>query len=93
MHVRQRAAVCHGAAPVGRVVTRTTSISGYDRALAPAAQAFVALVPLLLIVAAAAPDAPRQAVATWLFEVPDPGGDAAAVLSPLLQPHPSTPGR
>lgn len=93
MHVRLRAAVCQAAAFVGRVVTRTTSISGYDRALALAAQAFVALVPLLLIVAAAAPDAARQAVATWLFEVPAPGGDAAAVLDPLLQPPPVDAGQ
>ncbi|MHA6628494.1 YhjD/YihY/BrkB family envelope integrity protein [Pseudonocardia sichuanensis] len=85
---RLSACVRRSARFVGRVVARTTEISGYDRALALAAQAFVALVPLLLIVAAAAPDAARQAVATWLFENPDPGGDAAAVLDPLLQPPP-----
>jgi membrane protein len=73
---------------VGRVVIRTIAIGGYDRALALAAQAFVALVPLLLVIATTAPAAARQAAATWLFEAPDPGSGAPAVFSPLLADPP-----
>jgi membrane protein len=87
--VRPGAFVRRSVSFAGRVVIRYTAISGYDRALALAAQAFVALVPLLLVVAGAAPEAARQALATRLFDNRDPGGGAAVVLDQLPQ-RPST---
>jgi hypothetical protein len=45
-----------------RVTARYVAIGGYDRALALATQAFVALVPMLIVVAAAVPDRDRPAV-------------------------------
>jgi membrane protein len=49
-------------------VRRFMAIDGYDRALALAAQAFVAVVPLILVVAAWAPRELRERAGAWLVE-------------------------
>lgn len=48
-------------------VRRFVAVDGYDRALALAAQSFVAVVPLILVVAAWAPIDLRQRAGTWLI--------------------------
>ena len=53
-------------AAVVAAVRRFIAIDGYDRALALAAQAFVAVVPLLLVVAAWAPHDVRERAGDWL---------------------------
>jgi hypothetical protein len=53
---------------VVRVVGLYTAISGYDRALALATQAFVALVPMLIVVASALPDGSRAAAEGLLVD-------------------------
>jgi membrane protein len=68
---------------VVRVARRTIAIDGYDRALALAAQAFVALAPLLLVVAAVSPAAVARATDEWV-DVGSIDGGPAAVLAPLV---------
>jgi membrane protein len=65
------------ASPPGRVVVRFVAVSGYDRALALATQAFVAVVPMLIVVTAAVPGSDPGAVASWL---PPAVADAARPL-------------
>lgn len=67
---------------MGRIVRRFVAISGYDRALALATQAFVALIPLLIVVATAVPALSRDAavaVARFLGTLSlSPGAEAVA---------------
>jgi membrane protein len=76
-----------------RVATRYIAISGYDRALALATQAFVALVPMLIIVAAALPEHDRATAGGYLTERLQLSGSAADDLHQLVQrpPQPTEP--
>ena len=66
-----------------RVPQRMMAIGGYDRALALSAQAFVALIPMLIVVAALAPVAFRgpygQALLTG-YGISGPAAESVAVL-------------
>jgi membrane protein len=70
------------------VLARFASISGYDRSLAIATQAFVALIPLLLVVAAAVPARSRAAVEAWLLHGLHLSGDSADAVRQLLRSPP-----
>ena len=67
-----------------RVAMRYTAISGYDRALA-LAQAFVALIPMLIVVAAAVPDRSRAALGGYVVDHLRLSGSAADDLHELVQ--------
>ncbi|AEA27355.1 YhjD/YihY/BrkB family envelope integrity protein [Pseudonocardia benzenivorans] len=69
----------------GRVLARFTAIDGYDRALALAAQAFVTLVPMLMVVVATVPPARRASLGDQLVANLGLSGDAAAVVLGLLR--------
>lgn len=53
---------------MSRIVRRFVAISGYDRALALATQAFVALIPLLIVVATAVPASSRDAAVAQFLD-------------------------
>jgi membrane protein len=53
---------------LGRAVSRFVTISGYDRSLALATQAFVALVPAAILAGTYLPDARRSVGGSWLVE-------------------------
>lgn len=74
---------------VVRVVRRFVQISGYDRALALATQAFVAIVPMLIVVATAVPRSSREAAATWFDEWSRLSGDAEVAVGQVLRRPPS----
>lgn len=76
-----------------RVVTGYIAISGYDRALALATQAFVALVPMLIVVAAAVPDEGRAALSGYVVDHLRLSGSAADDLHELVRrpPQPTEP--
>lgn len=83
---RDRALLRYRDTLVLRVPRRMVAISGYDRALALSAQAFVALVPIVVMVAALTPahsDADRAFVSGL-----DPSGQAASELAGLLDVPP-----
>src|SRR4051794_2802085 len=63
---------------------RFIAIDGYDRALALAAKAFVAVVPLVLVLAAWAPAAARQRAGAALVEGTGLDGATAAVVRQLV---------
>lgn len=71
-----------------RVAARYVAIGGYDRALALATQVFVALVPMLIVVAAAVPGRDRQAAGGFLVDRLQLSGSAAADLQLLMQRPP-----
>ena len=77
---------------LGRTSERMIVIGGYDRALALSAQAFVALVPMFLVVAALLPDGTRGPGGTALVGRLGLSGDAAASVSALLQRPPDAVG-
>ncbi|MEU6697355.1 hypothetical protein [Pseudonocardia sp. NPDC046786] len=71
-----------------RPAARFVATSGYDRALALAAQAFVALVPAVMLAAAYLPSGaggPQE----WLVTRFDLSGEAAAAVRELMQPPPA----
>lgn len=67
-----------------RVVRQFTAIGGYDRALALATQAFVALVPMLIVVAATVPRAFGEETANLLVTGLGLSGQAAATIQALV---------
>lgn len=71
-----------------RVMRRFVGISGYDRALALATQSFVALVPMLIVVAAALPTGGRTAAGGYVITRLNLSGSAAADLHQLVQRPP-----
>jgi membrane protein len=74
---------------IARVVRRFVAVSGYDRALALATQAFVALVPMIFVVAAFLPDANRAAAQSWLVDRFRLSGDASSAVQELVQRPPA----
>ncbi|MDN5915813.1 MAG: YihY/virulence factor BrkB family protein [Pseudonocardia sp.] len=83
---RDRALLRYRARLALRVPRRMVAISGYDRALGLSAQAFVALVPMLVMVAALAPAG--SAAGPELVAGVDPSGQASSALSGLLERPP-----
>lgn len=69
---------------VAAAVRRFVAIDGYDRALALAAQAFVAIVPMLIVLAAWAPDDARTGGGSWLVDALGLDGEAAAAVRLLV---------
>jgi len=65
-------------------VRRYVAISGYDRALALATQAFVALIPLLIVVATAVPASSRDAAVAWLLDTSSLSPDVEALARSLV---------
>ena len=63
---------------------RFIAIDGYDRALALAAKAFVAVVPLVLVLAAWAPASTRQRAGTALVDAQGLDGATAALVRQLV---------
>jgi len=78
----------HEGTLVLRVVRRMVAINGYDRALALSAQAFVGLVPMLVIVAALVPDPVRQSSGSALIAALGLSGDAATAMAALVHQPP-----
>jgi membrane protein len=78
----------HRAGLVGRVLQSMIAINGYDRALALSAQAFVGLIPMLVVVAAVAPDPAREAGGQALITSLGLSGDAAQATSLLVREPP-----
>jgi membrane protein len=76
-----------------RVAVRYVAISGYDRALALATQGFVALVPMLIVVASALPSGSKAAAEGLVIDRIRLSGSAAADVQELLQrpPGPTEP--
>ena len=68
-----------------RVAVRYVAISGYDRALALATQGFVALVPMLIVVASALPSGSKAAAEGLVIDRIRLSGSAAADVQELLQ--------
>lgn len=75
-----------------RVVRQFTAIGGYDRALALATQAFVALVPMLIVVAAWVSRAVGEEAANLLVTGLGLSGNAAATIQALVA-HPPEPNK
>jgi membrane protein len=78
----------HEGTLVLRVFRRMIAINGYDRALALSAQAFVGVIPMLVIVSALLPDPIRRSTGPALLASLGLSGDAAAALSALAHPPP-----
>jgi membrane protein len=78
----------HEGTLVMRVFRRMVAINGYDRALALSAQAFVGLVPMLVIVTALVPDPVRTSTGPALIAAPGLSGDAAAATAALVREPP-----
>ena len=75
----------HEQTVVVRVLRRMKAVDGYDRALARSAQAFVALVPLVVLVSALLPAGARESEATVAARL-GLSGDAASAVSVLVRP-------
>lgn len=73
---------------VGRVFRSMMAINGYDRALALSAQAFVGLIPMLVVVAAFAPDPAREAGGRALIASLGLSGDVAQATALLVREPP-----
>jgi membrane protein len=71
---------------VGRAAARYLRIDGYDRALALATQAFVAIVPMLIVLIAALPADSRDAIRDWLAHEGFLGPNAYSAVGPLTRP-------
>jgi len=71
-----------------RVVRRYLDVSGYDRALALACQAFVALVPMLIVIAATLSERGRVVANGYVVDGLHLSGSAAADLQALVQRPP-----
>ncbi|MFC5063756.1 YhjD/YihY/BrkB family envelope integrity protein [Actinomycetospora atypica] len=78
----------HEGALVLRVLRRMRAIDGYDRALALSAQAFVALVPLIVVVSALLPAGVRESTGAAVVDGAGLPTDAAAALSLLVREPP-----
>jgi len=75
-----------------RVARRMIAIGGYDRALALAAQAFVAVVPMLLVLAAVLPASVRAPAGSAVVAGLGMSGSAAAAVTELAaRPPPMQP--
>ncbi|GAY08069.1 YhjD/YihY/BrkB family envelope integrity protein [Pseudonocardia sp. N23] len=89
---RDRMLSRYGGSLVVRASRRMIGIGGYDRALALSAQAFVALVPMLVVVAAALPDDAQGAAEQTLFAGLGLSEKAAAAVAELLDRPPDAGG-
>ena len=76
----------------GRVFARYTEISGYDRALALATQAFVALVPMVIVVVALVPEASRDTAVSGLTERLQLSDAATSAIGELIARPPGASG-
>jgi membrane protein len=72
---------------VGRAAARYVRIDGYDRALALATQAFVAIVPMFIVLVASLPAESREAFAAWLAHEGVLGPNAYSAVRPLTRPN------
>ncbi|MBP2368581.1 membrane protein [Pseudonocardia parietis] len=86
LELRDRAVLRYGDSLVLRVPRRMVAIGGYDRALALSAQAFVALVPVVVMVAALVPE--HSAAGRELVSGLDPSGQAESALAGLFEEPP-----
>jgi membrane protein len=71
-----------------RVLRRMKAVDGYDRALALSAQAFVALVPLVVLVSALLPAGVRESQRATVVAGLGLSGDAASAVSVLVREPP-----
>jgi membrane protein len=71
-----------------RVLRRMRAIDGYDRALALSAQAFVALVPMIVVVSALLPLGFRESQGPAMVAGLGLSGDAASAMSVLVRDPP-----
>lgn len=78
----------HRTGLIGRVFRSMMAINGYDRALALSAQAFVGLIPMLVVVAALAPDPAREAGGRALIASVGLSGDVAQATALLVREPP-----
>lgn len=78
----------HRAGLIARVFRSMMAINGYDRALALSAQAFVGLIPMLVVVAALAPDPAREAGGRALIDSLGLSGDVAQATALLVREPP-----
>lgn len=78
----------HRSALVVRVLRRMRSIDGYDRALALSAQAFVALVPMVVVASALLPAGVRESTGSAVVAGTGLSADAATALSVLVREPP-----
>src|SRR3954452_13785253 len=78
----------HEGTLVMRVFRRMVAINGYDRALALSAQAFVGLIPMLVVISALVPDPVRQSTGPALIADLGLSGDAATAMSALVDQPP-----
>jgi membrane protein len=72
---------------VGRAAARYVRIDGYDRGLALATQAFVAIVPMFIVLVASLPAQSREAFALWLAQEGVLGSNAYTAVRPLTRPN------
>src|SRR3954447_10423480 len=78
----------HEGTLVLRVFRRMVAINGYDRALALSAQAFVGVVPMLVVISALAPDPVRESAGPALVADLGLSGDAATAMAALVDEPP-----
>ncbi len=78
----------HEGTLVLRVFRRMVAINGYDRALALSAQAFVGVVPMLVVISALAPDPVRRSAGPALVADLGLSGDAATAMAALVDQPP-----
>ena len=71
-----------------RVLLRMKAIDGYDRALALSAQAFVALVPMVVVLSALLPDGARESEGSAVVAGLGLSGDAESAMSALVREPP-----
>ena len=71
---------------LGRAAARYIRIDGYDRALALATQAFVAIVPMFIVLVASLPAQSWEAFAEWLAHEGILGSNAYSAVRPLTRP-------
>jgi membrane protein len=75
---------------VGRLVAALLEIRLYERALTLAGQAFIALVPLLIVLATMLGSADSEAVGNWLIQRFELTGPSAEAVQSLFSRPPST---
>jgi membrane protein len=79
----------HRGGLVARVLHRLVAINGYDRALAISAQAFVGVIPVLVVASAASPHSFRESAGNAVVVGLGLSGDAATTVSVLVQRPPA----
>src|SRR5262245_38733280 len=77
---------------LGRIVFALLAVRLYDRALTMAGQAFIALVPMLIVVATVVSTNDAQAIGGWLIDRFDLEGSSAEAVEGLFERPPSASG-